>query len=70
MPLTNIASRSTDPQKLTAYQTSKSERPVIRPYIPADKVSWDASFNEYSPVNYTSPIVLSNPSWADPVNPK
>ncbi len=70
MPLTNVASRSTDPQKLTAYQTSKSERPVIRPYIPADKVSWDVNYPDYTPVNYTSPIVLSNPSWADLVDPK
>jgi len=40
MPLTNVASRSTDPQKLTAYQTSKSERPVIRPYIPAGMLTF------------------------------
>ena len=29
MPLMNLACRSGDPQKLLAYQTSKSERPIV-----------------------------------------
>ena len=34
--------------------------------VPEDKVSWQVDWPEYSPVDYTAPIVLSMPVWADP----
>ena len=40
-----------------------------RPYIPADEVDWSVPSPNYQPVNYTSPVVLANPEWADPPLP-
>ena len=40
-----------------------------RPLVPADKCKWTIDYPEYKPIEYTAPIVLSNPSWADPSNP-
>lgn len=34
--------------------------------VPEDKISWDVAWPEYDPVDYTAPIVLSMPVWADP----
>ncbi|XP_030649806.1 ADP-ribose pyrophosphatase, mitochondrial [Chanos chanos] len=34
--------------------------------VPDDKVKWETEWPEYSPVNYTAPIVLKRPVWADP----
>lgn len=68
-PTTHTACRSSDKTKLIAYQIGKNEKPVIRPYIPADEVDWSVPSPNYQPVNYTSPIVLANPEWADPPLP-
>ena len=34
--------------------------------VPEDKISWQAEWSGYSPVDYTAPVVLSMPVWADP----
>ena len=34
--------------------------------VPEDKISWQVEWSEYSPVDYTAPVVLSMPVWADP----
>ncbi len=38
--------------------------------VPDEKVSWDTSFNDYKPSEYTAVSVLRQPVWADPLNPK
>ncbi|XP_077867265.1 ADP-ribose pyrophosphatase, mitochondrial-like [Saccoglossus kowalevskii] len=39
---------------------------IERAYVPDDKVSWDCEWTDYSPTNYTAPIVAEHPVWADP----
>ena len=34
--------------------------------VPDDKVSWSVDWPEYHPVDYTAPVVLKGPVWADP----
>ena len=34
--------------------------------VPDDKVSWSVEWPEYQPVDYTAPVVLKGPVWADP----
>ncbi|KAJ7389832.1 Transient receptor putative cation channel sub M member 2 [Desmophyllum pertusum] len=34
--------------------------------VPDDKVPWEVEFPDYSPVDYTAPVVLKKPPWADP----
>ena len=34
--------------------------------VPDDKVSWSVDWPEYQPVDYTAPVVLKGPVWADP----
>ncbi|XP_074622988.1 transient receptor potential cation channel subfamily M member-like 2 isoform X1 [Acropora palmata] len=34
--------------------------------VPDENVPWEVDFSEYNPVNYTAPVVLRNPPWADP----
>lgn len=34
--------------------------------VPDDKVDWETDWPQYSPVNYTAPVVLKKPVWADP----
>ena len=38
---------------------------VSRLKVPDDKKSWDVMFYSYDPPNYTSPVVMRNPVWAD-----
>ena len=40
---------------------------VERFQVPDDKVSWNASFDDYKPVDYTAPVVIRDPKpvWAD-----
>lgn len=33
--------------------------------VPDDRVSWTVEYEEYRPVNHTSPHVLKGPVWAD-----
>ncbi|EGD83024.1 hypothetical protein PTSG_03660 [Salpingoeca rosetta] len=33
--------------------------------VPNDKVSWETSWSEYNPVEYTAGVVKANPVWAD-----
>ena len=33
--------------------------------VPEDKVSWKVEWPEYNPVDYTAPVVLNRPIWAD-----
>lgn len=42
---------------------------VKRCPVPDDKVPWNVDFLEYAPVEFTSATVLSQPEWADPVDP-
>jgi ADP-ribose pyrophosphatase len=37
-----------------------------RTEVPDDKVDWNVEFPDYKPVDYTAPVVLSKPVWADP----
>ena len=34
--------------------------------VPEDKVSWQVEWKDYQPVDYTAPVVLKMPVWADP----
>ncbi|KAJ7990020.1 hypothetical protein DPEC_G00310530 [Dallia pectoralis] len=34
--------------------------------VPDDKVPWGIDWHMYKPVNYTAPVVLNKPVWADP----
>ena len=47
--------------RLQEYQGGFKRSPV-----PEDKVSWHVEWPDYIPVEYTAPIVLSMPVWADP----
>ncbi|XP_065193388.1 ADP-ribose pyrophosphatase, mitochondrial-like [Sycon ciliatum] len=38
---------------------------IQRFQISDDHVSWDSNCAEYTPVNYTAPVVLKQPVWAD-----
>lgn len=33
--------------------------------VPDENVPWEVEFPEYDPVNYTAPVVLKKPPWAD-----
>ena len=37
--------------------------------MPDDKVPWSVSWPDYQPKEYTSPVVLKNPVWADDPEP-
>lgn len=50
-----------DKARATPYPVST----VKRFQVPDDKVLWEVDFPDYSPVNYTAPVVLKKPSWAD-----
>ncbi|KAG8431211.1 hypothetical protein GDO86_019237 [Hymenochirus boettgeri] len=39
---------------------------VKRYPVPPEKVTWAVDWPEYDPVDYTAPLVLSKPVWADP----
>ena len=52
-----------------------------RPFVPDSGVNWNVPSVPlsqvgskkpwiYEPVEYTAPVVLANPPWADPVKPK
>lgn len=54
---------------------SRTQRPEIYPDrypVPDEKVSWEETFDEYSPENFVAPVVLKNDitinpkGWADP----
>ena len=47
--------------RLQEYQGGIKRFPV-----PEDKVSWQVEWPEYNPIDYTAPVVLSMPVWADP----
>ena len=47
-------------------RTDEYQGGVKRFPVPDDKVFWNVSWSEYSPVDYTAPPVLKNPVWADP----
>lgn len=34
--------------------------------VPDENVPWEVEFPDYGPVNYTAPVVLNKPPWADP----
>jgi ADP-ribose pyrophosphatase len=34
--------------------------------VPEEKIPWQVDWPEYSPVDYTAPVVLDLPVWADP----
>jgi ADP-ribose pyrophosphatase len=34
--------------------------------VPDDKVPWSVPWEDYQPVDYTAPVVLKGPVWADP----
>jgi ADP-ribose pyrophosphatase len=36
-----------------------------RAAVPIEKIPFSTPFKEYSPINYTAPIVLTGPVWAD-----
>nr|XP_047136370.1 transient receptor potential cation channel subfamily M member-like 2 [Hydra vulgaris] len=55
--ITNIHTKS----RLSPYPGST----IHRFKVPDDLVSWKTAFPEYSPVLYTSPVVLKQPYWAD-----
>lgn len=64
MPASHKVCRSSNEETSVPYDTK-----VSRVFVPDDKVAWSVDYPEYAPVEYTSEKVLSNPSWADPVNP-
>lgn len=64
------ACRSCEQDKLIKYQVGKGENEIVRPYISDNKVANEVEYKDYSPVDYTSPIVLANPVWADPIKPE
>ncbi|XP_028517955.1 transient receptor potential cation channel subfamily M member 2 isoform X2 [Exaiptasia diaphana] len=39
---------------------------IKREDVPDNKVDWEVNFPGYKPVEYTAPVVLSKPPWADP----
>ncbi|CAF3699945.1 unnamed protein product, partial [Rotaria socialis] len=38
--------------------------------VPDEKVPWNVDWSDYKPTEYTSPIVLKNPPWADDCDAK
>lgn len=50
-----------------ATQEKGGEYPE-RFHVPKEKVSWQTPFDEYQPIEYTSPKVLAGPIWADPAD--
>ncbi|CAF1272667.1 unnamed protein product [Rotaria sp. Silwood1] len=43
---------------------------VERTKVRDEQVSWNVDWPDYEPKQYTSPIVLNNPPWADDPDPK
>jgi len=64
----NRACRSCDPNNLVKYLVAPKEDPVLRPYVPDEKVDWNCEWPEYEPVYYIHPTVKCRPNWADPEN--
>lgn len=48
-----------------ARATPYPQSTVKRFQVPDDNVPWEVDLPDYSPVNYTAPIVLKKPPWAD-----
>lgn len=38
---------------------------IYRFNVPSEMVPWEKEFKEYKPVDYTAPVVLTMPEWAD-----
>jgi len=38
---------------------------IKRTVVPDEKVPWSVKWPDYNPVEYTAPVVLKNPPWAD-----
>jgi hypothetical protein len=45
--------------------------------VPSDKLKWEVDWTGYKPIEFTAPMLLSDPdnngkppTWADPINPK
>lgn len=64
IPASHINCRSNDKDASKSYMHVLS-----RAYVPDDKVKWNINFDEYSAPNFTTPVVLNSPEWADSVNP-
>jgi hypothetical protein len=64
-------SRGVSPNIMTRFLHSKARTPaytgssIQRFVVPDDKVPWSVPFPEYTPIDYTAPVVLSKPVWAD-----
>lgn len=39
---------------------------VNRFLVPDDTVKWSVEWGQYTPTQYTAPVVLKGPVWADP----
>ncbi len=37
--------------------------------VPDEKVPWNVNWPDYKPTEYTAPVVLKNPPWADDPDP-
>ncbi|CAF0888397.1 unnamed protein product [Brachionus calyciflorus] len=61
--------RSRDPNNISYYQIGDNETAVARPVVSDENYLWDKT-HQYKPIDYTSPIVLQQPTWADPIIPK
>ncbi|CAF1563654.1 unnamed protein product, partial [Didymodactylos carnosus] len=53
-----------------------SNPPVNRTFVPSDRINWTVQWDDYTPVDYTSPSVVKDqitdkrPFWADDPDPK
>jgi len=54
-----------------AVYPGTEKKPVFRTMVTDQQVPWETAYetSPYSPNNYTAPVVLAKPSWADPEDP-
>ena len=66
-PLSCIMAATTAcPLHVRARQLEYQGGAVSRFPVPDEKVPWTVEWPEYKPVDYTAPVVLKGPVWADP----
>lgn len=54
----------------TPKYSYSTDNTVFRAQVPDSDVSWDNAVPDYTPTEYSAPVLARNPVWADPMDPK
>jgi len=70
VPTNEATDKAKPPTTITTIHIKARTSPypntvVQRAHVPDNCIPWETPFPEYTPVEYTAPVVLSNPPWAD-----